>query len=97
MNTNITYKYESIGEILHDNGMVSFAGRIVKITNGLAKRVAVVENKGDGGCNIYHWAYPNEEAPFMAKAREVITEPEFHEIEDEFVELLYQESVGIYI
>jgi hypothetical protein len=94
--SNITYKYQSIGMMIQDNGMVAFQGYIMKITNGLAKRVALVENKGDGGSNIYHWAYLGEEAPFMQRAREVITEPEFLEIEDEFTELLFQESVGIY-
>lgn len=94
---NITYKYVAIGEMMLPSGAVSFAGYIMKITNGMAKRVAMVENKGDGGSNIYHWAYLGEEAPFMAKAREVITEPEYLEIEDEFVDLLYMESVGIYV
>jgi len=94
--SNITYKYQSIGMKMQANGMVSFQGYIMKITNGLAKRIALVENKGDGGSNIYRWAYPSEEAPFIARAKEVITEPEFLEVEDEFTELLFQESVGIY-
>lgn len=93
---NTTYKYQSIGMMMQADGMVAFQGYIMKITNGLAKRVALVENKGDGGSNIYHWAYLGEEAPFKQRAREVITEPEFLEIEDEFTELLFQESIGIY-
>ena len=94
---NITYRYEAIGESILDTGAVSFAGYIMKITNGLAKRVAMVENRGDGGCNIYHWAYPSEEAPFIARAKEVITHPEYLEVDDEFVDLLYMQSVGIYV
>ena len=93
---SVTYKYQSKGEMILDNGFVAFQGYILKITNGLAKRVALVENKGDGGSNTYYWAYQGEEALFMDTAKAVIINPEFLEVADEFVELLYQESVGIY-
>jgi len=92
----VTYKYQSKGEMILDNGFVAVQGYILKITNGLAKRVALVENRGDGGSNTYYWAYQGEEALFMNTAKAVIINPEFLEVADEFVELLYQESVGIY-
>ena len=90
---SVTYKYQSKGEMILENGMVAFQGYILKITNGLAKRVALVDNKGDGGSNTYYWAY---QALFMDTAKAVIINPEFLEVADEFVELLYQESVGVY-
>lgn len=97
---NTIYKYEGLGVILQEDGMVAFQGYIRKITKHgdaySSKRVALVENKGDGGSNIYHWAYLGEEAPFKQRAKDVIPNPEFLEVEDEFVELLFQESVGIY-
>jgi len=92
------FKYEAVSERLMPNGFnVAFEGYInYQDEDGNSHRWGMVRNYGDGGSNVYYWAHPSYEASFLRKAEEVLVGQEFLEIEDEFVELLYQESVGIY-
>lgn len=93
------FSYESLGEMMMPNGFnVAFTGYIRFHGNDLDNEgiiAGTVENRGDGGCNIYHWSTPALKKLFELTAREVITSPTFHEIEDEFVEYLYEQAVGV--
>lgn len=92
------FKYESIEEKLMANGFnVAFTGYInYQDEDGNLHRWGMVKNYGDGGSNVYYWAHRSYGDSFERRAKEVITEQEFAEIVDEVLELLYQESVGVY-
>ena len=91
------FKYEAISEELMPNGFnVRFEGIIHYVApDGTTHPWGTVENKGDGGCNIYFWAHPSYGRSFLRKAQEVITNPQFAEIDDEYVEYLYDQSIGV--
>lgn len=91
------FSYQSLGEMVMPNGFnIAFTGNIRFHGNDPKSEgivVASVKNRGDGGCNIYHWESSAMEKLFALTAREVVTNPTFHEIEDEFVEVLYEEAL----
>lgn len=93
------FSYESLEEMAMPNGFnIAFTGNIRFHGNDPKSEgvvVASVVNKGDGGCNIYYWTNPAMKRLFELTAREVITSPTFHEIEDEFVEYLYELALGV--
>jgi len=93
--TTITWSYKNITERLMPNGFnVQFMGLLMVTENGETEPVGKVDNAGDGGSNTYFFADKKSEELFKQKAKEVITDGEFLEVEDEFVERLYLEAVG---
>ena len=81
------------GYVFVDTGMVetingvAWSGEIVY----KGRRVAVVSNDGNGGCNDYVWANDTEEAWFRSYARAFAGEA--FEPEDALVDRLWSESL----
>lgn len=95
------FSYESIEEMLLPSGNVAFSGYIhyhfSEADNNDNKTMCIgtVVNHGDGGSNIYNWTHRAMGRLFELTAEKEIPNPEFLEVVDEYVEKLYQESVGV--
>jgi len=90
------FGYKNIGEALMENGFnVAFEGIIyLKLKNTPAGlELGRVVNHGDGGSNIYRWGNPYHSVKFREEA--IATLGEIYEVEDAYVQYLYEESLGL--